>query len=409
VISVDEHLAGCLAAVGPLPVETVPVSRARGRVLAADVASPIALPGFDNSSMDGFAVRVAEVTGVPVVLPVSGESAAGGPLPGPLAAGTAARIMTGAPLPHGADAVVPVEWTGGWADGTTVRVDRAPDAGAHVRRAGEDVAVGEIVLTIGTVITARHVALLAAVGCAEIPVHRAPRVAVLSSGSELVPPGLALGPGQIHDSNGYGLVAAAEALGAGATYLGIVPDDAAAVRARLSEAAAGADLVLTSGGVSAGVYDTVKEVLTGTGTVRFEKVAMQPGMPQGFGAIDGVPIFTLPGNPVSSMVSFEVFVRPVLRALSGVPDPASGPTVIAVAQEQWRSPETRRQFARAVLSPALDGGLPRVRPVGAQGSHLVADLAAATCLAVVPEGVGMVGIGDEVTCMLLSETTWPSD
>jgi molybdopterin molybdotransferase len=407
-ISVDRHLADCLAAVGPLPVESVPLRVARGRVLASDIASPVALPGFDNSSMDGFAVRAADVTGVPVTLPVSGESSAGGRAPDPLAEGTAMRIMTGAPLPEGADAVVPVEWTGGWEDRTTVRVDRAPDAGAHIRRAGEDVGVGETVLPAGTGLTSRHVALLAAIGRADVPVHRAPRVAVLSSGSELVPPGVPLGPGQIHDSNGYGLATAAEALGGRAIHLGIVRDDASSVRAALSQAARRADLVLTSGGVSAGVYDTVKEVLGALGTVRFEKVAMQPGMPQGFGTIDDVPIFTLPGNPVSSMVSFEVFVRPVLRALAGVRDPASAPTVVAIADRQWRSPENRRQFARAVLLPAAEGGRPRVRPVGAQGSHLVADLAAATCLAVVPEGIGTVGVGDELVCLPLSEAdAWP--
>jgi molybdopterin molybdotransferase len=407
-ISVDRHLGDCLAAVGPLPVESVPLRMARGRVLAPDVVSPIALPGFDNSSMDGFAVRAADVPAVPITLPVSGESAAGGRASGRLAKGTAMRIMTGAPLPDGADAVVPVEWTGGWDDRTTVRVDRAPSAGAHIRRAGEDVGVDQTVLTAGTVLTSRHVALLAAIGCADVPVHRAPRVAVLSTGSELVPPGVPLGSGQIYDSNGYGLATAAEALGARAIYLGIVRDDASSVRAALIQAARRADLVLTSGGVSAGVYDTVKEVLGALGSVRFESVAMQPGMPQGFGTIDGLPIFTLPGNPVSSMVSFEVFVRPVLLALAGVRDPASTPAVLAIADGQWRSPENKRQFVRAVLLPGPDRGRPRVRPVGAQGSHLVADLAAATCLAVVPEGIGTVGVGDELVCLPLNEAdAWP--
>jgi molybdopterin molybdotransferase len=409
-ISVEEHLTRCLAAVGPLPVEPIPLLRARGRVLAADVASPLALPGFDNSAMDGFAVRAADVGaaagGPPVVLPVAGEIAAGTGRPEPLASGAAARIMTGAPLPEGADAVVPVEWTGGWADGGTVSVARAPQPGAYVRRAGEDVGPGEIVVPAGTILTSRHVALLAAVGCADVPVHRAPRVTVLSSGSELVPPDRPVGFGQVHDSNGYGLAAAAEALGASARYLGIVPDDAGAVRAALAAAADGSDLVLTSGGVSAGVYDTVKEVLTALGSVRFDRVAMQPGMPQGFGTIAaGTPVFTLPGNPVSSMVSFEVFVRPVLRALAGVPEPAARPQVVAVAAAGWTSPSARCQFARAVLAPDPAGGRPAVRPVGAQGSHLVADLAAATCLAVVPEGVADVRVGDEVLCLPLGEVS----
>jgi molybdopterin molybdotransferase len=231
-------------------------------------------------------------------------------------------------------------------------------------------------------------------------VHRAPRVAVLSSGSELVPPGRPLGFGQVHDSNGYGLAAAATELGAGARYLGIVPDDAGAVRAALLEAAGDADLVLTSGGVSAGVYDTVKSVLTELGGVRFERVAMQPGMPQGFGSIGGTPVFTLPGNPVSSLVSFEVFVRPVLRALAGVPAPQERPEVVATAGTAWSSPPGRRQFVRGVLTPGERG--PVVVPVGAQGSHLVADLAAATCLAVVPEDVTRVAPGDRLRCLPLA-------
>jgi molybdopterin molybdotransferase len=407
VITVEEHLSRCLAAVGPLPVVDLPLLDALGHVLAGDATSAVELPGFDNSSMDGFALRAADVAGAgadaPTRLAVSGEVAAGGGRPERLAPGTAVRIMTGAPLPDGADSVVPVEWTGGWTDGDAaagvVAVRQAPDAGAFVRRAGEDVSPGEVVVAAGTVLTARHLSLLAATGHAALAVHRAPRVAVLSSGSELVPPGRPLGFGQVHDSNGYGLAAAATALGAQARYLGIVPDDAAAVRAALAEAAAGGDLLLTSGGVSAGVYDVVKEALTELGGVRFDRVAMQPGMPQGFGTIDGTPVLTLPGNPVSSMVSFEVFVRPVLRALAGVPVPAQRREVIATAAVGWSSPAGRRQFVRGVLSPGGSG--PVVAPVGAQGSHLVADLAAATCLAVVPEDVTRVSPGDVLRCLPL--------
>jgi molybdopterin molybdotransferase len=229
-------------------------------------------------------------------------------------------------------------------------------------------------------------------------------VVVLSTGSELVPLGQPPVFGQIHDSNGYGLTAAARELGADVVYGGIVPDEPDAVRGALEEAAASADLVLTSGGVSAGTRDTVKEVLTALGTVRFDKVAMQPGMPQGFGTLGarGTPIFTLPGNPVSSMVSFEVFVRPALLAMLG--EPAwERPRVRAAATTGWSSPSGRRQYARATLSPGDDG--PLVTPVGAQGSHLAADLALATCLAVVPEDVTRVEPGDLVTCELL--TTGP--
>jgi molybdopterin molybdotransferase len=294
-----------------------------------------------------------------------------------------------------------VEWTGGWQDRTTVRIDRAPESGRYLRRAAEDVAAGEVVLEAGTVLTSRHVALLAAVGCADVPVHRAPRVAVLSSGSELVPPGTPLRAGQIHDSNGYGLTAAARELGADAVYGGIVPDEPDSVRAALERAAASADLVLTSGGVSAGTRDTVKEVLTALGTVRFDKVAMQPGMPQGFGTLGerATPVFTLPGNPVSSMVSFEVFVRPALLAMLG--EPAwQRPSVRAAATTGWSSPSGRRQYARATLEER-DGGTV-VTPVGAQGSHLAADLAVATCLAVVPEDVTRVEPGDLLSCELLT-------
>jgi molybdopterin molybdotransferase len=307
--------------------------------------------------------------------------------------------MAGAPLPDGTDAVVPVEWTDG---GTvTVSITRSPVAGQYLRRAGEDVRAGETVLAAGARLSPRHVALLAAVGRSTVRVHPAPRVVVISTGSELTAPGAALAPGQIYDANGYGLVAAARELGAVARHAGIVADDDKAVLAALVAAFTDADLVITSGGVSAGAYDTVKTVLRDLGTVRFEKVAMQPGAPQGFGVLGPreVPIFTLPGNPVSSLVSFEVFVRPVLRKLSGEWS-LHRPTVTAVAGAAWSSPAGKRQFVRAVLETAEDGRTV-VTPVGSQGSHLVADLAGATCLAVVPEDVIVVEVGRPLTCMLL--------
>ena len=293
----------------------------------------------------------------------------------------------------------------GDAPGSMVVVHRAPERGQYVRAAGGDVDAGEVVLRAGARLSPRHLALLAAVGRDELAVRPAPRVAVLSTGTELVPLGREPGYGQIHDSNGYGLTAAARELGALASYGGIVPDEPSAVRSALEDAAASADLVLTSGGVSAGTRDTVKEVLTTLGTVRFDKVAMQPGMPQGFGAVGGSPVFTLPGNPVSSMVSFEVFVRPALLAMLG--EPAwERPRVRAVAGVGWASPAGRRQYVRATLSGA--GGRPVVTPVGAQGSHLAADLAVATCLAVVPEDVTLVEPGDELDCDLLTSSPVPS-
>jgi molybdopterin molybdotransferase len=318
-----------------------------------------------------------------------------------VAPGATLRIMTGAPMPAGADAVVPVEWTDG---GTgAVAIAQAPAVGQHVRRAGEDVQAGETVLRGGTRLGSNQIALLAAVGRDVVLVRPRPLVVVMPSGSELVPPGKPLAAGQIHDSNGYGLIAAARALGADAEHGGIIDDDADAVNRLVGAAAQRADMIITTGGVSAGAYDTVKEVLRELGTVSFTGVAMQPGKPQGFGVVGPrrTPIFTLPGNPVSALVSFEVFVRPALLTMFG--DAWGGyPTLGAVAATGWRSPAGKRQFVRARLEPG-DGDGPRVRPVGGQGSHLVHDLAEATCLAIVPEEVTGVRAGDRLEYLPLGE------
>jgi len=405
---VEEHLAECLAAVTVLPAADVALLDALDCLLDEDVVAAVDLPSFDNSAMDGYAVRVPDVASAtsahPVRLPVVGDVPAGSGERLDLPSGTAIRIMTGAPLPAGTEAVVPVEWTD---RGTaTVSIAQPPAEGQFLRAAGEDVRRGQVVLRRGVRIGPRQVGLLAAVGRATARVHPRPRVAVLSTGSELVAPGGTLGRGQIHDSNGYAIAAAAAELGAASRHVGLVADDGDAFLAALEAQLATADLLVTTGGVSAGAYDTVKEVLSKAGGVVFEKVAMQPGMPQGFGrvGVDGTPIFTLPGNPVSSMVSFEVFVRPVLRRLFGETD-LHRPTVSARAGVDWSSPPGKRQFVRARLTspvaPAAGESGLVVTPVGGQGSHLVADLAQAQCLAVVPEDVTRVQVGDELTCMLL--------
>jgi molybdopterin molybdotransferase len=305
--------------------------------------------------------------------------------------------MTGAPVPPRTTAIVPVEQTDGGVHRVAVHASAHP--GQFVRPVGDDVTVGQPLLRAGLRLGPRHLGLLAAVGLDRVLVHPRPRVVVLSTGSELVDAGRAPGFGQVSDSNSYCLTAAALDVGAVAYRVGIVEDDARALTSTLADQLVRADCLVTSGGVSAGAYDTVKEVLGRLGTVRFDRVAMQPGMPQGFGTIgEGTPIFTLPGNPVSSYVSFEVFVRPALRKMLGESQ-LHRPSVTARVERGWSSPAGKRQFVRVGLRHEPGG--PVVRPVGGHGSHLVADLATADALAVVAEDVTEVGVGDTVGCMVL--------
>lgn len=400
---VEEHLAECLSAVSALPSLALTPLDALDCVLAEDVVSEVDLPAFDNSSMDGYAVTMPDVavaaSGRAVTLPVVADIPAGSREPLRLTSGTAVRIMTGAPMPAGADAVVPVEWTDGGI--AQVEIRQAPSAGQYVRSVGEDVRTGEVLLQEGTRLNPRHVALLAALGRSRVRVRPRPRVVILSSGNELLEPGRPLGYGQIYDANGYGLAAAATELGAVARHVGIVADDPLEFSTMLQDQLVRADLMITSGGVSMGAYDTVKEVLSRLGTVRFGKVAMQPGSPQGFGTVglEATPIFTLPGNPVSSLVSFEVFVRPVIRKMSGEAN-LHRHSLVAEVTQGWNSPPGKRQFARARLQRRGDGTAVAT-PVGGQGSHLVADLAEANGLVVVPEHVTEVRPGDTLRCMLL--------
>ncbi|MFH8882324.1 gephyrin-like molybdotransferase Glp [Streptomyces californicus] len=429
--SVDEHLDDILASVRPLEPIELQLPDAQGCVLVKDVVVEVALPPFDNSSMDGYAVRVADVEGAseefPAVLTVIGDVAAGSAgladdqVVGP---GQAARIMTGAPLPAGAEAVVPVEWTdGGTGEGPAdtmrahsdapegatgeVRVHRPVTAGAHVREAGGDVEPGALALAAGSVVGPAQIGLLAAIGCSTVVVRPRPRVVVLSTGSELVQPGEQLAAGQIYDSNSFALTAAARDAGAIAYRVGAVSDDAETLRATIEDQLIRADLVVTTGGVSVGAYDVVKEALSSVGDedepgsgVEFRKLAMQPGKPQGFGSIgpDHTPLLALPGNPVSSYVSFELFVRPVIRALMGLED-VHRPFVRARldTEKALTSPEGRRQFLRG----RYDAEEGTVTPVGGSGSHLIGALAQADALIVVDEDVTSVEPGTETDVILL--------
>lgn len=399
-IGVQQHLERILGTVKVIRPFEQGVLDAQGCVLAEDVTARGSLPGFTNSAMDGYAVRAAEVADAspeaPVVLPVVNDIAAGNTAPLSLAPGQTMRIMTGAPMPRGADAVVPVEAT----DGGVVRVQvRTPSgSGQHVREEGDDVHAGDVVLRKGTLLGPAQIALLAAAGLSRIRVVPRPRVVILSTGDELVEVGGRPGFGQIIDSNSVMLSAAVTAVGATPFRVGGVPDDARVLKETLEGQLVRADAIITTGGVSMGAFDTVKEVLSRVGTMQFDKVAMRPGMPQGFGVLgdDAVPVFTLPGNPVSALVSFHVFVAPALRTLAGRPEPSWPPGYLpAVADEAFSSVPGKMEFVRVVLDDD------RARLAGGQGSHMLGSLAAADALAVIPEDVSEVRAGDPLECLPL--------
>ncbi|WP_137843190.1 gephyrin-like molybdotransferase Glp [Microbacterium sp. 2FI] len=406
-VSVDEHLAAVLAAVVTLDPVAVPVSAARGRTLREAVAAAVDIPVFDNSAMDGFAVRHADVATAspedPAVLRVVADLPAGTALDPPIGEREAARIMTGSPVPRDATAIVPFEDTaGGLADSLgEITVLRAPRVlGAHIRRRGEDAVVGDEILAPGVLLGALQLAAAAAAGVDRVSVSRTPRVAVVSTGSELVAPGSPLLRGQIPESNSELLAGLAAEAGAEVVLRGSVPDDGDGPRRAIADAEAlGADVVVFSGGVSAGAYEVVKATLGDSMT--FTKVRMQPGKPQGFGRTPaGTLLFGLPGNPVSAAVSFEVFVRPALLELQGRAD-AQRRVIALPAGRAWRTPPGRTQYLPVMIDRSDPRGW-RAMPATGGGSHLAGGLGRAEAYAVVPADIDTVTAGDLIDVMLIS-------
>ena len=377
------------------------LSDALGRVAAEPVTAREAIPSFDNSAMDGFAVRAADTEAAPVTLEVVGTLAAGDAPTQTVGPGQAVRIMTGAALPAGADAVVMVEHTAAADDGRAVEIQVAVAPGTAWRRAGDDISPGTVVVPAGTVLGPGHLGVLASLGVVETPVFPPVRVGVLSTGDELVSGPVVLRPGQIRDSNRPTLLALVRQSGCEAVDLGTVADDEAAITRAFHDAAARCDAVVTSGGVSMGDFDLVKVVLDALGAMRWMQVAIKPAKPFAFGLVSGTPVFGLPGNPVSSMVSFELLARPALRKMMGFPAHAwvrrDVPAVAGEALE--RRPDGKVHFLRVVAAMGEDGRY-RVTSAGGQGSHHLSAMAGANALAVLDDGDG-VASGDGVAVMLL--------
>lgn len=376
-----------------------PIDDARRLVTTEALRANGPIPPFDNTAMDGFAIRADDVSGAPVTLEMIGTIAAGSAPDFEVGPGQAARIMTGAPIPAGADAIVMVELTTLAEDLSSVEVHESVPVGNHIRPTGDDVVDGTIVFEAGTELSPTHLGVCASIGVYEIPVVRRPRVGVISTGDELVDEPVPLKAGQIRDSNRHTLLGLVDALGAQGVDLGLIPDDEDQIREAMTSAAAQCDAVITSGGVSMGDFDYVKKVLTEIGDMRWMQVAIKPAKPLAFGTVEGTPIFGLPGNPVSSMVSFELFARPGLRAMMGHAQPFV-PSVPGIAgADMLRRPDGKTHFAR-VHARMGDDGRYSASFSGGQGSHQLSAMAAANALAVIADGEG-VAEGEPVELILL--------
>ena len=389
-------LDGCAA----LDTAASVANQALGLVTAEPIVCNELVPPFDNTAVDGYAVIAADTANTPVDLHIAGSIAAGEAPTTALTEGNAIRIMTGAPLPDGADAIVMVENTATSDDGTTVTIQAGVEAGAAVRRAGEDMRPGQQVFDSGTLLQPGHLGVLATLGIEQIATHRRPLVGVISTGDELVEGPQALAPGQIRDSNRRTLLSMVEQAGCTPIDLGLIRDDEAAVEAALRDGAARCDALITSGGVSMGDFDYVKIVLRRIADMRWMQIAIKPAKPMAFGTLDGTPIFGLPGNPVSSMVSFELLARPGLRKMLGVqPEALQRPRILATAEGPLpRRADGKTHFARVNLRWV--DGVPMIQSAGGQGSHQLSAMAGADALAALPDGDGL-AVGDTVDVLVL--------
>jgi len=411
-LTVNDALRRVLDTVEPLTGERVPLLEALGRVLAENVVARDNMPPFANSSMDGYAVRSADVDAAsrsqPITLRVMADIAAGVVSTIEVTAGGAARIMTGAPMPSGADAVVPVEDTSEpWRDPERklpkqIAIYRSVKQGDYLRHPGEDIKAGTELLRVGHVLRPQEIGVLASLGHATVAVVRRPRVGVLATGDELVTVESALQPGKIRNSNGYAQRAQVAMLGAEAVDLGVARDTEESVRARLAAGLdAGVDLFISSAGVSVGAYDVVKAVLEQDGDVGFWRVRMRPGKPLAFGVYESVPYLGLPGNPVSAMVSFECFARPAILKMAGH-KVWRRPQVTVRMNESIRS-DGRESYIRAIVTREEDGGYSAIT-TGSQGSHIMTSLVLANALVIVPEGVRSVSPGERLSALMID---WP--
>ncbi len=410
-LTVADALTLVLSGVQKLPAEQVPLLDALGRVLAEPVVAHDSLPPFANSSMDGYALRAADISGAsiadPAALSVVADIAAGTVSNIPLSLGSAARIMTGAPMPDGADAVIPVEDTNEpWRNAerplpAEILIYREVEIGAYVRHIGEDIQAGQEVMLPGHLLRPQEIGVLASLGVSQVRVHRRPRVGVLSTGDELIDVEAPLTPGKIRNSNSYAQAAQVLSLGADLVSLGVARDTEDQVRAKLQVGLdAGVDLLVSSAGVSVGAYDVVKSVLEQEGNVSFWRVRMRPGKPLAFGSYHGVPFLGLPGNPVSAMVSFERFVRPSIRKMAGH-TALDRHQVTVIAQDHQYS-DGRESYVRARVTKTDQGYL--AYSTGSQGSHVMTSLVKANALMIIPEGVTEVAVGDQLQAMMID---WP--